>query len=156
MMRKVSETIQKLLNLYLNPKVKLLKKALKRFTKSYEVDIIRNDPLKQLTNTRKIAVDKLVENLNVLKDLKWVSILQITFEKQNKKLNYKQASIFNSKADIILNKNDLIEIQSTHQIVSKIGNWIKQGSNWIIKSLDKHYFNVTLHSPLNARSYIYI
>jgi len=40
--RKVSETIQKLFNLYSNPKVKLLKKALKGFTKTYEVDIISN------------------------------------------------------------------------------------------------------------------
>jgi len=40
--RKVSVTIQKLHNLYWNPKVKLLKKALKGFTKSYGVDIIIN------------------------------------------------------------------------------------------------------------------
>jgi len=60
-----------------------LKKALKRFTKSYEVDIISNDTLEQLTNTRKLVVNKLVENLNIIKGLKWVSTLQITFEKQN-------------------------------------------------------------------------
>jgi len=58
-----------------------LKKALKGFTKSYEVDIINNDCLEQLTNTRKIVVDKLVENLNMMKGLKWVSTFQITFEK---------------------------------------------------------------------------
>jgi len=53
--RKVSEIIQKILNLYSNPKVKLLKKALKGFKKSYEVGIISNDPLEQLTNTRTIV-----------------------------------------------------------------------------------------------------
>jgi len=53
-----------------------------------------------------------------------------------------------------LNETDLNEIQSTNQIVSKIGNWIKQGSGWIIKSLDKHCFNVTQYSPLYAGSYI--
>jgi len=54
-----------------------LKKALKGFTKSFEVDIISNDPLEQLTNTKKIVVDKLVENLNMMKGLKWVTTLQI-------------------------------------------------------------------------------
>jgi len=50
-----------------------LKKPLKGFTKSFEVDIISNDPLKQLINTRKIVVDKLIENINMIKGLKWVT-----------------------------------------------------------------------------------
>jgi len=88
-----------------------------------------------------------------MKGLKWVTTLQITFVKQNNENQTRQA-FFNSTADTILNKNDLNEIQSTNQIVSKIGNWVKQRSSWIIKSLDKHYFNVTQYSPLNAGSYI--
>jgi len=72
--RKVSETNQKILNLY-QTLVKLLNKALKGFKKSYEVDIISNDPLEQLTNTRKIVVDKLVENLNMMKGCQLFKLL---------------------------------------------------------------------------------
>jgi len=121
--KKVSETIQKLLNLYSNLKVKLLKKALKGFTKSYEVDIISNDPLEKLTNTKKIVVDKLIENLNMMKGLKLVATIQVTFEKQNNENEIiTRQALFNSKADTVLNENHLNVIQSTNQIVSKIGN----------------------------------
>jgi len=114
----------------------------KGFTKSFKIEIISNDTLEQLTNTRKLVVDKLVENLNMMKGLKWVTTLQITFEKQNNENEImNRQAVFNSKADTILNENDLNEIQSTNQIVSKIGNWIKQGFGWI--TLDEHYFNVT-------------
>jgi len=90
-----------------------------------------------------------------MKGLKWVATLQATFEKQNNENEIiTRHTFFNSKADTVLNENDFRIIQSTNQILNKVGNWIKQGSGWIIKSLNKHYFNVTQYSPLNAGSYI--
>ena len=54
----ISNSIRKILNLF--PKVKLLKTALKDFTKSYEVDIVYyDDPQKQLFDTKNIVEDKL-------------------------------------------------------------------------------------------------
>jgi len=92
-----------------------------------------------------------------MKGLKWVrtQLKWVTFEKQNNenKIITRQ-TFFNSKADTVLNKNDLNEILPKNQIISKVGNWIKQGSGWIIKSLVKHHFNVTQYSHLNAGSYI--
>jgi len=61
-----------------------------------------------------------------------VTTLQITFEKQNNEYQIITRQAFlNSKADTILNKNDLNVIHSTNQNVSKIGNWIE---NWIKSS----------------------
>jgi len=62
-----------------------------------------------------------------MKGLKWVTTLQITFEKQNNEnQTITKQAFFNSKANTILNENDLNELQSTNQIVSKIRTWISK------------------------------
>ena len=58
----VSNSIQKILNLFPKKiiKLKLLKTALKDFTKSYKEDIVYyDDPQKQLFATKSIVEDKL-------------------------------------------------------------------------------------------------
>ena len=59
-------------------------KALKGYTKSYEIEIRDEvDPLQQLNITKKWVDYKLTKQLEDLKGLKYVLTLKITFEKQH-------------------------------------------------------------------------
>jgi len=122
---------------------------------SYRVTVVRNDPLEQLANTKKVIRSQLISDLKLLKGLKSVTTLRITFVKQNNvnELIIKQA-FFNSRAQSIFNENDIVFVNSTNQLVSKIGSWLSIGSGWTIKSIDEHYFNIVWYSPLNAGSYM--
>ena len=43
---------------------------------------------------------------------------------------------------------------ATNQIINKIGDWLSEGSGWVISSVDAHYLNVVKYTPLNASYYI--
>ena len=43
---------------------------------------------------------------------------------------------------------------SYQEILYRIDNWIKEGSGWVIKSVDREYFNISIFSPLSGSSYI--
>ena len=61
-----------------------------------------------------------------------------------------QTSFFNSKTNVILNKDDVSEMQqnASSQIINKIGNWLSEGSGWRIFSVDGHYVNLVQYTPL--------
>ena len=40
--------------------------------------------------------------------------------------------------------------------IYRINNWINEGSGWVIESIDAEYINISIYSPLPARSYIKI
>ena len=73
-------------------------KALKGYTKSYEIGIKNNkDPLEQLHNTRSAVKHHINKLLNEMKGLKFVETLKVTFSKaKDDGLIYKSA-FFNSK-----------------------------------------------------------
>ena len=92
----IFNSIQKILNLF--PKVKLLKAALKDFTKSYEVDIVYYDDLqKQLFATKNIVGDKLRLEVKKRNGLKAIITLKITFEKQRESEKITKQTFFNCK-----------------------------------------------------------
>ena len=63
-------------------KIEQVDKALKGFTKSYEISIKNNkDPLVQLQNTRKAVAYHIISVLTSMKGLKFVETLKVTFEK---------------------------------------------------------------------------
>ena len=151
----VSNSIKKILNLF--PKVKLLKTALKDFTKSYEVDIIySDDPQKQLFATKNIVEDKLRLEVKKMNGLLAIITLKITFEKQRRFETITKQAFFNCKTFIILKQEDfdgMLEYVA-NQIINKIGDWLSEGSGWVISSVDAHYLNVVKYTPLNASFYI--
>ena len=121
-----SAAFQKFFNLFPKRviKVQLLKTALKNYTKSYDVDIVDFSPLKQLNETEKVVQDKLRLDLVKMKGLKATITLKITFEKQKESEVITKTAFFNSKTNIILNKDDVSEMQqnASSQIINKIGN----------------------------------
>ena len=130
------------------PKTKIVEtnKALKGYTKSYEVNIKNNkDPLLQLQNTRK-GVESYLENiLTSMKGIKYVETLKVTFEKNidENQTVYKTA-YFNCKTQTITNNIEITETlqQSKQQIINIIAQWISEGSGWTVSSVDAHYINI--------------
>ena len=63
-------------------KIEQTDKALKGYTKSYEISIKNNkDPLAQMQNTRNAIEHRVITLLNEMKGLKYVETLKVTFEK---------------------------------------------------------------------------
>ena len=138
-------------------KIEEVAKALKGYTKSFEIDIKNNkDPLAQLQNTRKAIENHIISLIGSMKGLKFVETLKVTFKKTvNDKTVYKTA-YFNSKPQIIINNTEIPEsLQlSKQQILNMIAQWISEGSGWTIESVDNHYLNIVQYQPMKGSSYI--
>ena len=134
-----------------------VEKALKGYTKSFDVELRDNkDPLLQLQKSRR-AVEYLFNNLLVqTKGFKFVETLQVKFVKQSNDKNILKNGYFNSTTDLIINETDIkLVIQaSQQQILNKIAQWISEGSGWTIQSIENHYINIANYSPLKGSSYI--
>ena len=100
--------------------------------------------------------DKLRLDLVKMKGLKATITLKITFEKQKEGEVITKTVFFNSKTNVILNKDDVSEMQqnASSQIINKIGNWLSEGSGWRIFSVDRHYVNLIQYTPLHGSNYI--
>ena len=133
------------------------RRALKGFTKSYEIDLKTDrDALVLLQNTR-LTISKLFNTiLNNTKGFKFVETLKVTFVKRKDDDNIYKPAYFNSRAQIIINPNDFIpSLQlSRQQILNGIAVWLSEGSGWTIRSLDEHYINTVVYDPLKGSSYI--
>ena len=132
-------------------------KAMKGYTKSFEIGIINNkDPLAQLQNTRKAIEYHIISILTSMKGLKFVETLRVTFTKMsNGGIVYKTA-YFNSKAQTIINNIEIPEpLQLTKQkILNMIAQWVSEGSGWTVESVDNHYLNIVQYQTMKGSSYI--
>ena len=138
-------------------KIEQTDKALKGYTKSFQIDIKNNiDPLEQLQNTRKAVTHHLINELKVMKGLKFVETLKTTFEKKSGDEIVIKTAYFNSQPHTIINNLEIAEsLQlSKQQILNKIAQWISEGSGWTTQSIDNHYINVVKYEPLKGSSYI--
>ena len=157
--QEINETSKSIDDKYkkVSPKITLMKKALKNSTKSFTVDIVDDeDPLKQLTETKKVIERHLNKELGEFKGFKYVETLKITFEKELENETTIKTAFFNIKAKILINENEINEVLQTsrQELMKAIGQWISEGSGWTIKSVDGHYINLTKYVPLKGTSYI--
>ena len=138
-------------------KIEQVAKALKGYTKSFEIGIKHNkDPLEQLISTRKAIENHIESILTSMKGLKFVETLKVTFKKSvNDETVYKTAH-FNSKAQTIINSTEIAEALqlSKQQILNMVAQWISEGSGWTIESVDNHYLNIVQYQPMKGSSYI--
>ena len=141
----------------LRTKIKQTDKALKGYTKSYEISIKNNkDPLVQLQNTRKAVTYHIISVLTSMKGLKFVETLKVTYKKMSDREIVYKTAYFNSVAQTIINNLEItksLEL-SKQQILNKMAVWISEGSGWTIKSVDSHYLNVVKYQPMKGSSYI--
>jgi len=142
---------------YPRTKIHQLNKALKGYTKSYEISIKNDkDPLVQLQNTRK-GIETYIKDISTsMKGIKYIETLKITFEKLSGDEIVSKTAYFNSVAQTIINQteiNDTLQL-SKQQILNKVAQWVSEGSGWMIKSVDNHYLNIVKYQPLKGSSYI--
>ena len=113
-----------------------VEKALKGYTKSFDVEVRdEKDPLLQLQKSKK-AVQYLFNNLLVkTKGFKFVETLQVKFVKYSNDKKIQKNGYFNSTTDLIINETDIkLAIQaSQQQILNKIAQWVSEGSGWTIQ-----------------------
>ena len=141
------------------PRTKIMekRKALKGYTKSYEI-AIKNDKdiLEQLQNTR-LAINRFFEKiLNQNRRFKFVETIVVNFENLKNGEPEEEMVYFNSKAQIIMNISDIkpnLEM-SQGKIMNDVAEWIKEGSVWTTDGVLEHYFNVVNYKPLEGKSYI--
>ena len=137
--------------------IKQTDKALKDFTKSFEIGIKNNkDPLPQMQNTRKAIEHRLITLLNEMKGLKYVETLKVTFEKISADVIVEKSAYFNSTSQTIINQMEINEAlqMSKQNILNKISQWISEGSGWTVQSVDNHYLNIVIYKPMKGSSYI--
>ena len=138
-------------------KIEQTDKALKGFTKCYEINIKNNkDPLLQLQNTRKAVTYHLTSVLKSMKGLKFVETLRVTFTKRSDSETVYKTAYFNSPPQTIINNLEITEsLQVSKQnILNKIAVWISEGSGWTVQSVDNHYLNIVKYQPMRGSSYI--
>ena len=138
-------------------KIEQTDKALKGYTKSYEISIKNNkDPLTQMLNTRKAIEHRVITLLNEMKGLKYVETLKVTFNKISDYEIVEKPAYFNSKSQTIINNTEINEALqlSKQNILNKISQWISEGSGWTIQSVDSHYLNIVKYKPMKGSSYI--
>ena len=141
------------------PKTKIeeVDKALKGYTKSFEISIKNNkDPLVQLQNTRLAIENHITKILTSMNGLKFVETLKVTFKKLAKDEIVYKTAYFNSKPQTIINKTEINKsLQSSKDnILNMIAQWISDGSGWTVESVDNHYLNIVQYQPLKGSSYI--
>ena len=133
-------------------------KALKGFTKSYEINIKNSkDPLMQLQNTRKAVAVHIEKILKSMKGLKFVQTLRVTFEKQTgREERIIKTAYFNSQPQIITNNSQIEPSLSltSHEILNIIAVWLSEGSGWTVLSVDNQYLNLVKYEPIKGSSYI--
>ena len=138
-------------------KIEQTDKALKGYTKSYEISIKNNkDPLAQMQNTRNAIEHRVITLLNEMKGLKYVETLKVTFSKMSDGETVIKNAYFNSTPQTIINQIEINEAlqMSKQNILNLISQWISEGSGWTIQSVDSHYLNIVKYKPMKGSSYI--
>jgi len=138
-------------------KIEQTNKALKGYTKSYEISIKNDkDPLVQLHNTRKGIESYIKDILTLMKGIKYTETLKVTSEKLSGGEIISKTAYFNSVAQTIINHTEIAEALqlSNQQILNKVAQWISEGSGWLIKSVDNHYLNIVKYQPLKGSNYM--
>ena len=138
-------------------KIEEVDKALKGYTKSFEISIKNDkDPLVQLQNTRLAIEYHIIKILTSMKGLKFVETLKVTLKKSAKDKIIHKIAYFNSKPKTIINNTEIPEAlqSSKEQILNMIAQWISKGSGWTVESVDNHYLNIVQYQPMKGSSYI--
>ncbi|KAL9971514.1 hypothetical protein ACROYT_G017685 [Oculina patagonica] len=138
-------------------KIEEVAKAMKGYTKSFEIGIKNNkDPLLQLQNTRKAVENHIIKELSAMKGVKFIETLKVKFTKMSGDSVIYKTAYFNSKAQTIINNLEIVESlqASKQQILNFVAQWISEGSGWTIESVDGHYINLVKYEPIKGSSYI--
>ena len=130
-------------------------KAFERYAKSYKVEIVHHkDPLVQLEASKSSIKDLFKDLLNKMKGFKYqitVAVL-LSKDKRNEGIEYSPV-YFNSLTKTVINSKPNLD-KSFQEVLYKIDNWINEGSDWIIESINGGHVNISMYSPLIGSSFV--
>ena len=72
--------------------------------------------------------------------------------KENGEIEFPPVYFNSTTRTVIGSEYDLDK--SFQEIIYRIDNWINEGSDWVIESIDAEYINISIYSPLSGSSYI--
>ena len=134
------------------------KKALKKNALSFDVTIVNNnDPSIQLADTRGNLKEKLKTVIGEKsKGIKFYITLKVKMKKEKEDGTIYAEPYFSSSTMTVTNKDQILEkiVVAEEVISTRIGEWLSEGSGWIVEEILNHYINVASYIPLRGNSYI--
>ena len=63
---------------------------------------------------------------------------------------------FSTSTMTVTNKDQILEkiVLAEEVILTRIGEWLSEGSRWVVEEILNHYINVASYIPLRGNSYI--
>ena len=143
------------------PRTKIVerKRVFSGYTKSYEIKLKpTTDPLIQFQNTR-LAIGRLLDTK--LQEMgegghKFTEVLKVTFKRHKDVKFRREEQCFNSGPRIVIDAIDIGENLNLSQqkFLNGIAIWLKEGSGWVVESINGHYINIVKYNPLKGNLYI--
>ena len=116
--------------------------------------IATKDPLTQLETSKSSIEDLFKYLLNEMKSFKYQITVTVLLckHKQNGDIEYAPV-YYNSATKTVINSDKYDLDKSFQGILYRIDNWINEGFNWIIESIEVQYVNISVFSPLIGSTY---
>ena len=137
--------------------VEEISEVFKRYAKSYRVEIVdKKDPMIQLYSSKGCVSKLFGELLIEMKGFKYQITLFVTLKKSKLDGTVEYAAVYlNSFVKTVINYDfdDSID-KSFSEILFGLGNWINEGSGWVIERVNDQYLNISQYSPLVGSSFI--
>jgi hypothetical protein len=124
---------------------------------TYSLTSSHTDPLDQMTASRQVVRNILVNELKRMGGLKYTETLKVRMSKEVGDGKTKKDSVyFKSKTGTVTNFEDIesTAIRNQQMILARIETFQNLGSNWIIMNIESHYINIAMYKPLAGSSYM--
>ena len=124
---------------------------------TYSLTPSHMDPLDQMTASRQVVRNILVNELKRMRGLKYTETIKIKMSKEVGDGKTKKHSVyFKSKTGTVTNFEDIERTAAQNQqtILSRIETFQNLGSNWIILNIESHYVNIAMYKPLAGSSFM--
>jgi hypothetical protein len=139
------------------PKHRKIETAVNGAAPTYSITTTHIDPLDQLTSSKQVVRDILVNELKRIGGVKYTETLKVRMSKEVGDGKTKKDSVyFKSKTGTVTNFEDIesTAILNQQMILSRIDTFQNLGSNWIIMNIESHYVNIAMYKPLKGSSYM--
>ena len=130
-------------------------KALKGYEKSYKDEILQpKDVLVQLEASKSSIKGLFEDLLNKMKGFEFQITVVVLLGKRKEIRNIEYSPVyFNSATKTVINSEYNLN-KYLQEILYRLGNWINEGSGWIVESKNGEYVNISIQRPLVGITYI--
>ena len=130
-------------------------KALKGYEKRYKDEILQpKDVLVQLEASKSSIKGLFEDLLNKMKGFEFQITVVVLLGKRKEIRNIEYSPVyFNSATKTVINSEYNLD-KYLQEILYRLGNWINEGSGWIVESKNGEYVNISIQRPLVGITYI--